>query len=310
MRSAVDRNGTGGAGLVSLADVARHWRVSPGTAKAVCVARGIRDTGLRLRPTFRWKDIWRVEGAPEVAPALWDAFREPLLTPDDLGVLFPELSRRTIRRDLASGRWPVIVLAERTRRVRARDVAKELEIRAGKRPVRRFAASEPGAAANLFKQRTCEVIAPAVSAAQRVRAFASHQGKIPEQRPNRLTTDISPRLVFPGGTAGRRACDLGAANGRRRGPTTSRPGPIPQSSPHGRRVPGASGCPVPRRHALTITFVSQATGQSPWGRSLRDTGVPHVHLERHRTGRIGRPRLFRQQPAQGPRRAPALCGHP
>ena len=148
MRSAVDRNGIEGAGLVSLAGVARHWKVSPATAKAILAARGIRDTGLRPHPTYRWKDVWRVEGAPDVAPALRDAFREPLLTPEDLGALFPELSSRTIRRDLASGRWPVIALAERTRRVRARDVAEELEIRAGKRPVRRSAAPEPGAAAN------------------------------------------------------------------------------------------------------------------------------------------------------------------
>ena len=148
MRNTRKPTGNRGAGLVSLTGVARHWRVAPATAKAILAARGIRDTGLRLNPTYRWKDVWRMEGTPDVAPALRDAFREPLLTPEDLGALFPELSDRTIRRDLASGRWPVIALAERTRRVRARDISEELEIRAGKRPVRRSAAPNPGAAAN------------------------------------------------------------------------------------------------------------------------------------------------------------------
>jgi hypothetical protein len=147
MRNTRKPTGNRGAGLVSLTGVARHWRVAPATAKAILAARGIRDTGLRPNPTYRWKDVWRMEGTPDVAPALRDAFREPLLIPEDLGALFPELSDRTIRRDLASGRWPVIALAERTRRVRARDIAEELEIRAGKRPVRRSAASEAEAAA-------------------------------------------------------------------------------------------------------------------------------------------------------------------
>ena len=74
----------------------------------------MRDTELRPRPTYRWVDVWRTEGAAvNVAPSLWDAYREPLLTPEELGDTFPELSERTIRRDLAGGRWPVIDLSDR-----------------------------------------------------------------------------------------------------------------------------------------------------------------------------------------------------
>ena len=135
-------------GIVTQADLARHWQVSPKTVRDICAARGVRDTGLRPRPTYRWADIWRIEGAVNVTPSLWDSYREPLLTPDELGDTFPELSERTIRRDLAASRWPVIELSERVRRVRLSDIADELEFRAGKRPVRRFRAGDPGATAS------------------------------------------------------------------------------------------------------------------------------------------------------------------
>lgn len=136
-----------GPGIASLADAARHWQVAPATAKQICQARGIKDTELRDRPTYLWKDVWRIEGAINVDPALWDAYRQPLLTPADLAAMFPELSPRTIRRDLAAGRWPAIELSDRVRRVRLSDVAEELEIRAGKRPVRRSRAVDPKLAA-------------------------------------------------------------------------------------------------------------------------------------------------------------------
>jgi hypothetical protein len=48
----------------------------------------------------------------------------------------PDKDPRTIRRDLEAQRWPVIVLGERIRRVRACDVVHETEIRAGKRAAR------------------------------------------------------------------------------------------------------------------------------------------------------------------------------
>lgn len=137
-----------GPGIVTQADLARHWQVSSTTAKKICRARGVQDTQLRPRPTYRWQDIWRVEGAPNVAPSLWAEYREPLLTSKDLGDMFPEVASRTLRRDLAASRWPVIQLAEDVRRVRLSDVAEELEIRAGKRPVRRSRASDPEPAAS------------------------------------------------------------------------------------------------------------------------------------------------------------------
>lgn len=121
------------AGLVTQAALARHWGVSDKTTRNICRARGIRDTGLRPRPTYRWQDVWRVEGAPDVAPSTWETYREPLLDAADLAALFPEVSSRTIRRDLVSGRWPVIQLSDRVRRVRHLDVAAELEARSGKR---------------------------------------------------------------------------------------------------------------------------------------------------------------------------------
>lgn len=137
-----------GPGIVTQADLARHWKVSSTTAKKICLARGVQDTQLRPRPTYRWQDIWRIEGAPNVAPALWEAYRKPLLTPKDLGETFPEVASRTLRRDLAESRWPVIQLAAHVRRVRPADVADELEIRAGKRPVRRSQASDSEPAAS------------------------------------------------------------------------------------------------------------------------------------------------------------------
>lgn len=137
-----------GPGIVTQAGLARHWKTSSKTVKAICLARGVKDTGLRPRPTYRWVDVWRIEGAVNVAPVLWDAYREPLLTAKDLAAMFPEVSSRTIRRDLATGRWPVIELSDGVRRVRLSDVAEELEIRAGRRPVRRSRASDPEPAAS------------------------------------------------------------------------------------------------------------------------------------------------------------------
>ncbi len=128
---------TKGAGIVSLAEVARHWQVSPATASEILRLRGVQDTGLRKRPTYRRKDIWRIEGAPDVPEALWAEFWEALLTPADLAEILPDKDPRTIRRDLESRRWPVIDFGVRTRRVRARDLAREIEMRSGKRSERK-----------------------------------------------------------------------------------------------------------------------------------------------------------------------------
>ena len=75
-------------------------------------------------------------------------------------------------------------------------------------------------------------------------------------------------------------------------------------APLGHRLPGALDARS-RDTAPTITS-SLRQPANLHGDGL-NTGVPHVHLERHRTGRIGRPRLFRQQPAQGPRRSLRRC---
>lgn len=133
------------AGLASLADAARHWQTTPEKAKEILEARGVEDTGLRKRPSYRWKDIWRVEGSPDVPESLWEEFREPLLTPKDLGRIMPEKDARTIRRDLEAERWPVKHLSDRVRRVRARDLAHEIETRTGSRAARRKPAKSAGA---------------------------------------------------------------------------------------------------------------------------------------------------------------------
>lgn len=127
---------TKSAGIVSLAEVARHWQVSPATASRILCSRGVQDTGLRKRPTYSRADVWRIEGAPDVPEALWAEYWQPLLTPADLAGKMPDKDPRTIRRDLESRRWPVINLGKQSRRVRARDFAYEIEMRAGKRSAR------------------------------------------------------------------------------------------------------------------------------------------------------------------------------
>lgn len=133
------------AGIVSLAATARHWKVSPTTAKEILLSRGVQDTGLRKRASYRRQDIWRIEGSPDVPEPRWDEYWEPLLTPADLAERMPDKDPRTIRRDLEAQRWPVIVLGERIRRVRACDFSQEIEIRAGKRAARREGAPNPKA---------------------------------------------------------------------------------------------------------------------------------------------------------------------
>jgi hypothetical protein len=97
---------------------------------------------------FRRKVTWRAKGSAWVDPALWDDFRKPLLTPEGLGAMFPEVSERKIRCDLERCRWRFAQLGDRIRKVGLLDVAMELEGRAGKRPVRHSGAGDADAAAN------------------------------------------------------------------------------------------------------------------------------------------------------------------
>ena len=50
---------TKSAGIVSLAEVARHWQVSPATAAEILRLRGVQDTGLRKRA--QWEDTWALQ---------------------------------------------------------------------------------------------------------------------------------------------------------------------------------------------------------------------------------------------------------
>jgi len=66
------------AGMALLSEIATHWKVSPATAKAILGAAGLKPLP-RGRGFYAWASIWRLEGAGQVEPADFEAYREALL---------------------------------------------------------------------------------------------------------------------------------------------------------------------------------------------------------------------------------------
>lgn len=115
MRGAID------PGTALVAEIARHWRVTPPTARRILGTAGLDPVGDGW-DRYRWTDVWRLEKAGHVPACDYADFRAPLLTPAEL----PERDARgraprTMRRDLKSGRLPAIRLSRTVVRIRACD---------------------------------------------------------------------------------------------------------------------------------------------------------------------------------------------
>jgi transcriptional regulator with XRE-family HTH domain len=106
------------AGFTPLVSVAAHWRVDTATARTILDAAGVRPLLRKRRRLYAWTDIWRLEGAGDVAPDDVDAFQAPLLTKRDIAERYG-LSERTARRWLTEETVPAIRLSERVLRARA-----------------------------------------------------------------------------------------------------------------------------------------------------------------------------------------------
>lgn len=109
------------AGAATVSELARHWAVSAGTARAIVAEAGLTPVGAGRR-RYMWFDVWRLEGAPFVPPAEWPDYRAPLLRVPDL-VHHDAYGRaaRTLRRHVAAGRIPSIRLSAGVRRIRPRE---------------------------------------------------------------------------------------------------------------------------------------------------------------------------------------------
>ena len=127
------------AGMARLSEIARHWKVSPATAKAILRAAGIKRLP-RGRGFYAWASIWRLEGAGQVEPADFEAYREALLDKKALAGRYG-ISERTARRWLAENQVPAIRLSPRILRARRIDLDRDDDA-----PPRRRGADRSGGA--------------------------------------------------------------------------------------------------------------------------------------------------------------------
>ena len=108
------------AGMATLSAIARHWKVSPATAKTILAAAAIAPLR-RGRGYYSWSSIWRLEGSAKVEPADFEAHREPLLDKQALAERYG-ISERTARRWLAEDQVRAIRLSARVLRARRVDL--------------------------------------------------------------------------------------------------------------------------------------------------------------------------------------------
>lgn len=109
------------AGFAPLPTIARHWRVTPETARLILPLFSVRVMRRGGRAHVSWLDIWRIEGLLDPDPALFEELRLPLLTRDDVADRYG-VSKRTARRWMSSGEVPTIRLSPRILRVREGDL--------------------------------------------------------------------------------------------------------------------------------------------------------------------------------------------
>lgn len=96
-------------GTATVTQIARHWGLTPSTVRKLLKRAGIVPVSTGPE-RYRWRDIWALEGAGYVPPADEAEFRRPLLTPAEVGPLFPHLKPRTIRNRASKGTLPAIRL--------------------------------------------------------------------------------------------------------------------------------------------------------------------------------------------------------
>lgn len=119
--SAIIRPANPVSGAVRVADVAKHWRVSAPTARAILQARGatIIDMG---HGYVAWTDVWRIEGVSvPLVPSEVPAYKAPLLGKYEVADRYG-VEPRTARRWLSENKVPTIRLSSRLLRVRGCDL--------------------------------------------------------------------------------------------------------------------------------------------------------------------------------------------
>ncbi len=123
------------AGVARVSAIARHWAVHDDKARAILHAAGSRSA------LHAWEEVWRIEGASYVPPALHADYRAAMIAVEDLAIESEaDLLRGRRRRGLIELRpsalrarlqligAPVVRLGPRLQRVRPCDLPALLEL--------------------------------------------------------------------------------------------------------------------------------------------------------------------------------------
>ncbi|KIC23379.1 helix-turn-helix domain-containing protein [Leisingera sp. ANG-S3] len=96
-------------GTATVAQIARHWGLTPPTVRNLLKRSGAAPVSTGPK-RYLWREIWALEGARYVPRADEAEFLRPLLTPTEVGRLFPHLKPRTITDRALKGSLPAIRL--------------------------------------------------------------------------------------------------------------------------------------------------------------------------------------------------------
>lgn len=88
--------------LLTIEDVAAHWRLQPQTVRAMVRADALGAARVARRYRLRWCDVWAREQGPIPTAANAARYATPLLTKADLAAL-TRTSERTVERWIGVG---------------------------------------------------------------------------------------------------------------------------------------------------------------------------------------------------------------
>jgi hypothetical protein len=88
--------------MLTIDDVARHWKLRPETIRKRIVEGDIPASRLNRQYRLRWEDVWSCERGPMPRGRARPRYMKPLLTKDQLGALYG-VSARTVERWVDEG---------------------------------------------------------------------------------------------------------------------------------------------------------------------------------------------------------------
>ncbi len=88
--------------LLTIDDVATHWRLQPQTVRAMIRAEALGAARVARRYRLQWSDVWAREQGPRPTAATAARYATPLLTKAGVAAL-TRTSERTVERWCAAG---------------------------------------------------------------------------------------------------------------------------------------------------------------------------------------------------------------